>query len=345
MKRAAVVLIVAGLMTPFVAAQTETAQPAQKAWAPVGGQPAASPGEKAQTKKLEPIYDESADAKEQIAAAVAKAKKENRRVLIQWGANWCGWCRMLHNTMGTDAKIKHELSYEYDVVLVDIGRWNKNMDLALSYGADLKTGVPYLTILDSDGKPIANQDSNLLEIKNDDGESVSGPGAGHDPKVVLAFLKEHQAAPLKADAVLKDAMDEAKSSGRTVFVHFGAPWCGWCHKLEDWLARKDIAPLIAKDLVEVKIDQDRMTGAQALEDRLGMPKDSGIPWFEFLDPATGKVLATSTGPKGNIGFPSEDEEIAHFMSMLDSAHKNLSASDLARIRDSLAAERAANPRH
>src|SRR6185436_14538703 len=30
------------------------------------------------------IYDEKADAKRQIASAVAKAKKENRRVLIQW---------------------------------------------------------------------------------------------------------------------------------------------------------------------------------------------------------------------------------------------------------------------
>ena len=39
-----------------------------------------------------PLYDESADAKQQIAAALAKAKRENRRVLIQWGGNWCSWC-------------------------------------------------------------------------------------------------------------------------------------------------------------------------------------------------------------------------------------------------------------
>ena len=35
-----------------------------------------------------PIFDEQADAKRDIAAALARAKQENRRVLIEWGANW-----------------------------------------------------------------------------------------------------------------------------------------------------------------------------------------------------------------------------------------------------------------
>ena len=38
------------------------------------------------------IYDKSADGAKQIADALAMAKKENQRVLLQFGANWCGWC-------------------------------------------------------------------------------------------------------------------------------------------------------------------------------------------------------------------------------------------------------------
>ena len=38
--------------------------------------------------KREPIFDEKADGGEQIAAALARAGKENRRVLVEWGANW-----------------------------------------------------------------------------------------------------------------------------------------------------------------------------------------------------------------------------------------------------------------
>lgn len=38
-----------------------------------------------------PVYDESADAAADIAAALAAAETKHTRVLIQWGANWCGW--------------------------------------------------------------------------------------------------------------------------------------------------------------------------------------------------------------------------------------------------------------
>src|SRR5580765_8032036 len=94
-----------------------------------------------------PVYDEKADGKAQIAAAIAKAKKNNTRVLIQWGGNWCGWCTLLHNTFQKDKDIGHELLYEYEVVYVDTGRpEGKNMDLAQSYGADVaKAGFPFLT--------------------------------------------------------------------------------------------------------------------------------------------------------------------------------------------------------
>ncbi|HEX5008967.1 MAG TPA: DUF255 domain-containing protein, partial [Planctomycetota bacterium] len=64
------------------------------------------------------IYDEQADAHQQIATALLHAQKENRRVLIQWGANWCGWCHLLHELCASDKDLAHELLYEYDRVLV-----------------------------------------------------------------------------------------------------------------------------------------------------------------------------------------------------------------------------------
>src|SRR5262245_5605221 len=111
----------------------------------------------AEAKKNEKIYDEGADGAAQINAAIAKAKKNNRRVLIQWGANWCGWCHKLHDLFAADRDIKKTLNYEYDVVLVDVGKFDKNMELAAKYGAALKgNGIPYLTVLDGDGKIVTN---------------------------------------------------------------------------------------------------------------------------------------------------------------------------------------------
>lgn len=301
---------------------------------PAGGQTA--PAEPAKEKRPK-VYDEAADAKQQIAAALAKAKRDNQRVLIQWGGNWCPWCLLLHHTMTTDQQLQHEILYEYQLIHVDAGSGgDKNVDLASSYGADLKSfGYPFLTILDADGKPVANQETSALERKGADGKSIEGAGAGHDAALVLAFLKEHEAPHPAAGAVLKAASEKASSSGRKLLLHFGAPTCGWCHKLEDWLASDEIAPLIAKDYVDLKIDQERMEGAAAFEKALGMPEDAGIPWIAIVDPATGAALITSQAEKGNIGYPNEPAEIAHFMKMVESTKSRLTSADLQVLKDSL----------
>ena len=344
-------VVLAAAVLASAALGQEPAKPAPVTTTPAvpatgtGGQ--AATGDHAKAKR-KPVYDEAADTKQQIAAALAKAKRENQRVLIQWGGNWCPWCILLHEKMTSDPELSMELLFEYQVVHADAGGANgKNVDLAASYGADLKSfGYPFLTILDADGKPLANQETSALEVKGADGQSLHGKDAGHNAKLALAFLKQNEAPHLKADAVLKAATEEAKASGRKLFVHFGAPTCGWCHKLDDWLASDEIAPLIAKDYVEVKIDQDRMVGAKQIEAQLGMPAESGIPWFAIVDPATGKPLIDSMTPKGTIGYPAEEDEIAHFVKMVDSTRKNLDAADVQKLGDSLedAAKKLKSPR-
>jgi len=80
-----------------------------------------------QKKEKVKVYDETADVKKDIAAALYKAKKENKRVLIQWGGNWCGWCVKLHDLFEQNRKIARKIMYEYEVVYVDLGKINKNI--------------------------------------------------------------------------------------------------------------------------------------------------------------------------------------------------------------------------
>jgi thioredoxin-related protein len=285
------------------------------------------------------LYDENADAKQQIAAAVARAKRENRRVLLQWGGNWCGWCIKLDELCKSDPDLRKKLLYEYDVVHVDAGRDNKNMDLAKSHGAACATeGFPYLTILDSTGKAIANQGTPAFEV---DPQSLT---AGHDPKKLLKFLTEHQAPYLDARALLDAGVAQAKQEGKRVFLHFGAPWCVWCHRLEDWMARPEVATILSKEFVDVKVDIDRTQGGTEIKTRYAGAADGGIPWFVFLD-GSGKALADSGGPKTNLGFPYAQEEVDRFTEMLRKTAAKLTPGEIDALAKSLHANREAAERN
>lgn len=293
--------------------------------------------EKPQKPQRPPIYDESADARGQIAEALAAAKRENRRVLIQWGANWCGWCHLLHDLFEKNAQVKRTLLYEYDLVLIDIGRWDKNLDLAATYGADFKrAGVPYLTVLDADGNVLANQETGALEAK------IDGK-PGHDPEKVLAFLKEHQAPYLSAESILSDGLKRAREEGKIVFLHFGAPWCGWCHRLEDWMARKDVHDVLDRSFVNVKIDIDRTIGGKDLMAVYTEGKRTGIPFFVFLA-ADRKVIAASWGPDGeNLGCPWTTEEVKAFKGLLRTVAPAMSLEDIDAITATLGEKKKQEP--
>lgn len=282
-----------------------------------------APAQKAEAAKKADIYDPKADAKALIAAATAKARRDNTRVLVMFGGNWCGWCHKLHATFKSDRGLARTMLYEYQLVMIDTAAPNAAQVMA-DYKVDPKAGVPYLVVLDGDGKVLCNQETASLE-----------EGDHHDVAKVATFLDRWKAAPQDAQKRLAEALAQASSQDKLVFLHFGAPWCGWCHKLEDFLARTDMAPLFARQFIDLKIDVDRMTGGKELQARFKADQ-KGIPWFAFLD-RDGKDVVDSDGPKGNVGYPAAPEEIEHFIAMLKKAAPKLSAEEVATIEKELQA--------
>ena len=124
------------------------------------------------------IYDEQVDGAKQIADALAMAKKEHKRVLLQFGANWCGWCHRLHVLFQTNAPIAAKLKDSYVVVLIDVNK-EHNSATNEKYGKPTQHGLPVIVVLDADGKPLTTQDTGKLE-----------DGDHHDPAKVLAFLEQ-----------------------------------------------------------------------------------------------------------------------------------------------------------
>src|SRR5215472_6890842 len=109
-----------------------------------------------------PIYDESADAQKQIAAAIAQASRSGRSVVLDFGANWCLDCHVLDARMHT-SELAGLVEKNYVVVHIDVGRMNKNVDLAQKYGIPLSKGIPALAVLDSGGKLLFSQDQGQFE--------------------------------------------------------------------------------------------------------------------------------------------------------------------------------------
>ena len=100
-------------------------------------------------KPLPLPYDEAANAQAAVAAARARAKKAHKLLLIELGGNWCLDCRILTGTIEVPA-LKAFVARHYELVTVNIGRYDTNMDIPASFGETdrLKGGVPALLVVD-----------------------------------------------------------------------------------------------------------------------------------------------------------------------------------------------------
>jgi thioredoxin 1 len=96
------------------------------------------------------IYDENADARGDVAAAIARAEVIHKNVVLVFGANWCPDCHALHAQMHK-AELASLLEKNFIAVNIDVGRGEKNLDLAERYHVPLARGIPALAVLDPRG--------------------------------------------------------------------------------------------------------------------------------------------------------------------------------------------------
>jgi thioredoxin-related protein len=110
------------------------------------------------------IYNPEADAKAEVAAAVAKAATEGKHVFLQIGGNWCPWCLRFHKMVAEDVKLDSLVKANYEVVKVNFSKENDNHQLLASLGYPQRFGFPVFVILDEKGNVIHTQDSGYLEL-------------------------------------------------------------------------------------------------------------------------------------------------------------------------------------
>ncbi len=117
--------------------------------------------------------------------------------------------------------------------------------------------------------------------------------------LLLHALAADQAAPAyqpvqqydpKRDAAadIDAAVAEAGRSKRHVLIEVGGEWCGWCHRLDDFLkANKKLNALLGRNFVVVKVNYSPENENEEVLSRY--PEVAGYPHFFVLD-GRGKLL-------------------------------------------------------
>lgn len=124
------------------------------------------------------IYVPGLNAHAEIAQALKLAAQQHKRVLVVFGANWCYDCHVLDLAFHRP-DVAAVLGPNFEVVHVDVGEYDKNLDIMQQFQVPKERGIPAIAVLGSDGKLLYSQKGGEFEKAR----SLS-------PEDVLAFLNQ-----------------------------------------------------------------------------------------------------------------------------------------------------------
>eukprot|EP01012_Entosiphon_sulcatum_P036020 TRINITY_DN45824_c0_g1_i1.p1 TRINITY_DN45824_c0_g1~~TRINITY_DN45824_c0_g1_i1.p1 ORF type:complete len:163 (-),score=23.03 TRINITY_DN45824_c0_g1_i1:128-616(-) len=111
------------------------------------------------------IYDPKVPAEKLIASAITQAKREDKKVLLLFGANWCPWCRRLHKALTQETAVQARLRQKFVLVFIDANTRNdkqRNAAVIAKYGNPLQYGLPVFVVLDRDGTQLTTRETASL---------------------------------------------------------------------------------------------------------------------------------------------------------------------------------------
>lgn len=125
-----------------------------------GAQPQAGNYYSAEVHKV--IYPAPALARPEIQHAIAVASPHHKRILLDFGGNWCADCKVLDYYFHQPPNAGL-LAANYVLVDINIGLYTHNLDLAKKYNIPLHKGVPALAVLNSRGQLLYSQTGGQFE--------------------------------------------------------------------------------------------------------------------------------------------------------------------------------------
>jgi thiol:disulfide interchange protein len=102
-------------------------------------------------------YDPGRDPFADGRAALKLAKETRRRVLIEVGGDWCGWCHVLDRFLNEHPFLQVTLNKTFVLLKVNVDETNDNAEFLSAFPRAL--GYPHMYITDSDGNILFSQDT------------------------------------------------------------------------------------------------------------------------------------------------------------------------------------------
>ena len=109
------------------------------------------------------IYPEISQAQPDVDAALKLARRTHKRIILDFGADWCGDCQVLDIYFHQSPNVEI-LDKNFIEVKVNIGREDANLDIAHRYGVPVH-GVPALAVIDGQGKVLVAQDTEFSDMR------------------------------------------------------------------------------------------------------------------------------------------------------------------------------------
>ena len=123
-----------------------------------------------------PKYDPKADPNADLAKAVVEARRGNKRILVEVGGEWCGWCHRMHAFFDQNEPLRKLRDDNFVVFQVNFSEENRNEKFLAQFPKI--EGYPHIFVLDAGGKLLHSQNTGDLE-----------QGKGYNLEMFNAFLK------------------------------------------------------------------------------------------------------------------------------------------------------------
>jgi thiol:disulfide interchange protein len=118
------------------------------------------------------IYPTVEAAQGDIQASIVEARKTHKRVILDFGGDWCGDCQVL-NIYFHQSPNKELMEKYFVLVDVNIGKEDANLEIARRYGVPMPHGVPALVVLDGHGKILYSQKNEFSDMRHMESSSVT----------------------------------------------------------------------------------------------------------------------------------------------------------------------------